>query len=483
MRESQRELRALTGRLLQAQETERRRIARELHDDLNQSLALIAVELDLLAQDPPGPGAPLDGRVRELSGRVKQTVLRRARPLAPVLHPTKLEQLGLVAALRGLCNELGQAHGLGIDFAAEGVPSSIPDDTALCLYRIAQEALRNVIKHSGARHARVELRGSPDAVSLRIADDGSGFDPALGRRQGRARPGQHAGEAAPGRRRDRDRLPAVGRGADRRPHPAGAPSGRAGRRPGKTLRTGNPPGYHESVDASTPGEAAMRRPRVLLADDHRLVREAFARLLEADCDVVGAVADGRALLEAAPDLRPDIVVLDIAMPLLNGLDAARQLKRLMPEVKLIFLTVSEDPDLAAEAFRAGASGYLLKNSAASELLKCHPGGVPGSLLRHAAGHARAGRLLPPRPRAGAGDGAPERPAARGPATPGGGAHDEGDRPHPEDHAADRRLPQVQHHGRPRDQEQRRAGPVRRQARHRLRLAAHRPSPPTCYFCQ
>jgi DNA-binding NarL/FixJ family response regulator len=113
----------------------------------------------------------------------------------------------------------------------------------------------------------------------------------------------------------------------------------------------------------------MRRPRVLLADDHRLIREAFARLLESECEVVGAVGDGRALLEAAPDLRPDIVVLDIAMPLLNGLDAARQLRRLMPGVKLIFLTVSEDPELAAEAFRAGASGYLLKNSAASELLK------------------------------------------------------------------------------------------------------------------
>src|SRR5438270_8253132 len=113
----------------------------------------------------------------------------------------------------------------------------------------------------------------------------------------------------------------------------------------------------------------MKRPRVLLADDHRLLREAFAKLLEPNCDVVGAVADGRALLAAAPELRPDIVVLDIAMPLLNGLDAARQLKHLMPEVKVIFLTVSEDCDLAAEAIRAGASGYLLKNSAASELLK------------------------------------------------------------------------------------------------------------------
>jgi DNA-binding NarL/FixJ family response regulator len=113
----------------------------------------------------------------------------------------------------------------------------------------------------------------------------------------------------------------------------------------------------------------MRRPRVLLAEDHRLLREAFVKLLEPDCDVLGAVADGRALIEAAPKLRPDVVVVDIAMPLLNGLDAARQLKRSMPSVKVIFLTVSEDPDLAAEAFRAGGSAFLLKNSAASELLQ------------------------------------------------------------------------------------------------------------------
>ena len=116
-------------------------------------------------------------------------------------------------------------------------------------------------------------------------------------------------------------------------------------------------------------EGAMRRPRVLLADDHRLLREAFAQLLKPGCEVVGVVADGRAVLAAAVELRPDIVVLDIAMPLLNGLDAARQLKVLMPHVKVIFLTVSEDPDVAAEAFRAGASGYLLKNSAASELFQ------------------------------------------------------------------------------------------------------------------
>ena len=98
-----------------------------------------------------------------------------------------------------------------------------------------------------------------------------------------------------------------------------------------------------------------RQPRVLLADDQLLVREALAILLEPRCDVVGVVADGRALLAAASQLRPDIVVLDIAMRLLNGLTAARQLRRVLPDVKVIFLTGSEDCSLAAEAFRAGAS--------------------------------------------------------------------------------------------------------------------------------
>jgi DNA-binding NarL/FixJ family response regulator len=113
----------------------------------------------------------------------------------------------------------------------------------------------------------------------------------------------------------------------------------------------------------------MKRPRVLLADDHKLLLEAFQKLLEPDCEVVGKVADGRALLAAASELKPDIIVLDIAMPLLNGLDAGGQIKKMMPDVKLIFLTVNEDPDFVSEAFRVGASGYLLKSSAASELFQ------------------------------------------------------------------------------------------------------------------
>jgi DNA-binding NarL/FixJ family response regulator len=111
----------------------------------------------------------------------------------------------------------------------------------------------------------------------------------------------------------------------------------------------------------------MSRPRVLLADDHALLLGAFAKLLADECDIVGQVADGRALVAAAEKLQPDVIVLDISMPLLNGLEAGRQIKQRSRHVKLVFLTMNEDADLAAEAFRLGASAYLLKRSAAPEL--------------------------------------------------------------------------------------------------------------------
>jgi DNA-binding NarL/FixJ family response regulator len=111
----------------------------------------------------------------------------------------------------------------------------------------------------------------------------------------------------------------------------------------------------------------MGTPRVLLADDHALLLGAYEKLLAGECDIVGQVCDGRALVAAADELRPDVVVLDISMPLLNGLEAGRQIKRKLRNVKLVFVTMNEDADVAAEAFRSGASGYLLKRSAASEL--------------------------------------------------------------------------------------------------------------------
>ncbi len=112
----------------------------------------------------------------------------------------------------------------------------------------------------------------------------------------------------------------------------------------------------------------MSKTRVLLADDHTIVAEGLRSLLEDEFEFVGTVGDGRALLDAARKLKPDVIVADISMPLLNGLDAARQLKRDGSTAKIVFLTMHADAHLAAEAFRAGASGYLLKSSAGEELI-------------------------------------------------------------------------------------------------------------------
>jgi DNA-binding NarL/FixJ family response regulator len=113
----------------------------------------------------------------------------------------------------------------------------------------------------------------------------------------------------------------------------------------------------------------MNRPRIILADDHTLVLDALKNLIEAEFDVVGTFSDGISLVEGAADLKPNVIVLDVGMPKMNGLNAGERLKQSMPLVKLVYLTMNQDPDIAGEAFRLGASAYVLKNSAAKELLQ------------------------------------------------------------------------------------------------------------------
>jgi len=121
-----------------------------------------------------------------------------------------------------------------------------------------------------------------------------------------------------------------------------------------------------------------RRARVVLADDHTLVTEALVGLLAPRFDVVATVADGHALLEVVRDLEPDVAIVDIAMPMLNGLDAARHIRQSTPACRMIFLTMAQDPDLAAEAFRVGALGFLLKTSAGWELVQAVESALRGN---------------------------------------------------------------------------------------------------------
>ena len=182
-KQAEESLRSLSARLITTQEEERSRIARELHDDFNQRLALVAVDLERLH----------DGLVDSQEGLADglESLLRRTKELSSdihrlshQLHPSILQHLGLVAATRSFCKEISNQHAIHIELVHHGVPRSLPGDVALCLYRIVQEALRNVIKHSGAESARVEITGAEEGLRLQISDDGTGFDPESARTRG-----------------------------------------------------------------------------------------------------------------------------------------------------------------------------------------------------------------------------------------------------------------------------------------------------------
>jgi DNA-binding NarL/FixJ family response regulator len=124
---------------------------------------------------------------------------------------------------------------------------------------------------------------------------------------------------------------------------------------------------------------SSRRPRILIADDHKLMAELCQKILESEFDVVGTVVNGRELLRTAVKVEPDVVLLDIGMPVLNGLDAGKQLRNLLPTVKLIYVTMVTDPEVALEALHRGASGFLLKTCAADELVSAVRAALRGNL--------------------------------------------------------------------------------------------------------
>jgi signal transduction histidine kinase len=173
---SREELQELNRRLLMAQENERKRIARELHDDIGQTLALLSVEMDLLHQESDKSKGQLGPRLDAMSARVKQ-LSTAIHELSHQLHPIKLEQLGLITALSSVCSELSRIHAVPITFSHNGLPAISPE-IALCVYRITQEALSNAIRHSGAKSINVIVKSAGTGLSVEIIDDGRGFDPS-----------------------------------------------------------------------------------------------------------------------------------------------------------------------------------------------------------------------------------------------------------------------------------------------------------------
>jgi signal transduction histidine kinase len=169
------DLRELGGRLINAHEQERRRLARELHDDVGQMAALFGIELELLRQQLGKVTPRVDEQIARLFGHAGELGSRLHR-LSHELHPTRLEHLGLEASIRSVCEELASARRIALDLEISKVSAGLGSDAALCLYRIAQESLHNIVRHSGATRVKVTLAVVDGEVILRVVDDGVGFD-------------------------------------------------------------------------------------------------------------------------------------------------------------------------------------------------------------------------------------------------------------------------------------------------------------------
>ena len=175
-KEVERALATVRGKLIEAQEQERRRIARDLHDDINQRLALLNIEMQRLADCPPDSQTELRQRVQELCQQASE-ISSDVSALTRELHSPKLELLGIVPAMRGFCDELAHHQKVSVDFRHSDVPGRLPPDVSLCLFRVLQEALRNAVRHSGVQQFEVQLLGRPQEIELKIRDEGAGFDP------------------------------------------------------------------------------------------------------------------------------------------------------------------------------------------------------------------------------------------------------------------------------------------------------------------
>ena len=167
-------LASVSGKLIEAQEQERRRIARELHDDIGQRLALLGIELAQLQQSSSNP-SEFPGRIGKLQ-MLTSEIAADVQSLSHELHSSKLQYLGLAAALKGFCQEFSEQQKVEVDFKTHDLPTSLPPDISLCFFRVLQEALHNAAKHSAVQHFEVRLWGTPDEMHLTIADSGVGFD-------------------------------------------------------------------------------------------------------------------------------------------------------------------------------------------------------------------------------------------------------------------------------------------------------------------
>ncbi|MBD3334135.1 MAG: PAS domain-containing protein [Candidatus Eisenbacteria bacterium] len=357
-----RDLRRLAGQLSEAEHRERRRLAELLHDHLQQ--LLVAAKLRL----PRSPEDVREDDLREAEDLLTEAI-RASRELTVELSPPILAQGTLLDVMEWLGRRFRERHGLDVELQVCGEPDWVSEDEQVFLFQAVRELLFNVVKHSGTKKARLALSASNGFVRIEVADEGKGFDPSRVR-------GPRRHTHAFGLFNIRERVEAYEGRLEIQSRPGYGSSFRL-ELPVRAAPTAVAVEADEEEPAPAAGEPASParsvkdRIRILVVDDHDVVRQGLVKMLaeQADFEVVGEGANGDEAIRQAESLRPHVIVMDVDMPVLDGIEATRRICRRQPECLIVGLSLHGEEDMGTRMAAAGASAYLSKEGLAEDLFE------------------------------------------------------------------------------------------------------------------
>ncbi len=372
------QLRALAGELTLVEQRERQRMAKLLHDHLQQLLVGAKFRVSILGRAGDDVVKQAVTEIEELLGEA----IGASRSLTAELSPPILHEEGLSTGLEWLTRWMADKHGLFVDLAMEAEIPRLVEHAKILLFESVRELLFNAVKHAHVHSVRVNVRQiQGTTLQITVSDDGPGFDPSRLKMAGEVGGGF-------GLFSIRERLDLIGGRMDIISAPGKgsrfvllAPLGQAPAAP-EPLKA-------EAVVAqslSLPVRAPSSRYRILLADDHAVMRDGLSRLLgqEADIEIVGQASDGKMAVELARKLKPDVILMDLSMPKISGIDATRIIHEEAPQIKIIGLSMFDEVERAQTMFEAGAVAYLSKSAPSQNIILTIRGCMKGQLLRDVA---------------------------------------------------------------------------------------------------
>jgi len=370
LQETEASLRSLSARILQLQDQERRRIARDLHDTTGQELAVIVMSLRHISDCLSRPD--FDARKAILEAvELARKVNEEIRTLSYLLHPPLLDEFGLGSALKWYVEGFSKRSGIDVSLEVPDKLRRFPPDKETALFRVVQEGLTNVMRHSGSRKASIGVLAGKTDVQVTVRDQGSGIDRRVLARLGSG--AKALGVGIPGLR---ERLRQLGGSLDIFSHSQGTElvaTLSTGQEGAPEISGGGAFEVSRSEHAEPPREivAAAQCARILVVDDHELMRRGIRALLDdqPDLEICGEAQNGSEALQKAGELNPDIIIMDLSMPGCGGLSAAKEIRHSGSPAKILVFTNQSLPGIERMVQAAGGSGLVLKAFAGRDLLK------------------------------------------------------------------------------------------------------------------